>query len=145
MSNAAPTPQSDRSPHPNLLASRIALAVLLIYWVALFYGTHTRVPKGLLPKDSDKLIHFWAYAGLGILLMSYRSTQRACTWLSVAGCWLLLALYGAFDELTQPLVNRNADLADWYCDIAGALVGLAMVKLAVRYCQARSPSQLQEP
>lgn len=111
------------------IATHIAFWMLVVYWGALFYGTHTKVPEGLLPGNSDKLIHFWAYAGLGILLMSLRATRGVYSWMSIVYCWLLLAAYGAFDELTQLLVNRNADVNDWLCDVTGAAAGLATVTL----------------
>ena len=118
--------------------------MLLVYWGALFYGTHTKVPEGLLPGNSDKFIHFWAYAGLGILLMSLRATWGVYPWISIVICWVVLATYGAFDELTQLLVNRSADMNDWLCDIAGASAGLAIVTLVVWSFPATLRSHLQE-
>jgi VanZ family protein len=42
--------------------------------------------------------------------------------------WALVYLvYGALDELTQPLTGREADVADWVFDAIG--VGLATLSL----------------
>jgi VanZ family protein len=37
-----------------------------------------------------------------------------------------VAVYGAFDELTQIPVGRHADVADWFADVAGSVIGLAL-------------------
>ena len=118
-------------------ATRVVLVMLCVYWGALFYGTHTKVPEGLLPGNSDKFIHFWAYAGLAILLMSLRVTRGTYTWFSVLIAWSILALYGVFDELTQLLVNRNADIFDWVFDVTGSAMGLALVMLTVWYFRGK--------
>ena len=47
---------------------------------------------------------------------------------------LVMAAYGAFDELTQPLVGRTAAWADWGADVLGAVVAAVfwpMVNLLV--------------
>ena len=128
MSNSIATgsAQSDSEQPKTSLATRVVL-------VMLFYGTHTKVPDGLLPGNSDKFIHFWAYAGLAILFMSLRVTQGAYTWLSVLIAWFILAFYGAFDELSQLLVNRSAEIFDWIFDVTGAATGLMLVTLCVWY------------
>ena len=139
MSNsiAADQAKSETDQPQTSLATRVVFVMLCVYWAALFYGTHTKVPEGFLPGNSDKFIHFWAYAGLAILLLSLRVTQGASTLLSVLIAWFTLALYGAFDELTQLLVNRNADIVDWVCDVTGAAAGLALVTTVVWYFQQR--------
>jgi VanZ family protein len=137
MSNSiAAEPAQSKSVQPKTtLAARVVLVMLCVYWVALFYGTHTKVPEGLLPGNSDKFVHFWAYAGLAILLMLLRVTRGAYTWLSVLIAWCILAIYGVFDELTQLLVNRNADVFDWIFDVTGAASGLALLLWCVWYFQ----------
>ena len=140
MSNsiAADPAQTDSGRPRFSRATRIVFVMLCIYWAALFYGTHTKVPEGLLPGNSDKFIHFWAYAGLAILLMSLRVTRGAYTWLSVLIAWCILAIYGVFDELTQLLVKRNAEVFDWIFDVTGAASGLALVTLVVWYFRTKS-------
>ncbi len=113
------------------LLTRCAMLVLCVYWIALFYGTHTKIPPGMLPGNSDKVIHFFAYAGLAMLWAILQATQGAITWGNLSWKWLMLAAYGVFDELTQLLVNRNADLKDWLFDVSGAATGLIIVAFAV--------------
>ena len=115
----------------------IAIA-LIIYWVALFYGTHSPLPPGMLPGHSDKIIHFVAYGGLAALLMSLRASRGPFPWTSIVARWLFLAFYGAFDEITQALVNRSPDLEDWYADLLGAAVGLGFVIFAFRLIRGNS-------
>ncbi len=116
---------------PTSRLTRCAMLVLCVYWIALFYGTHSKVPPGMLPENSDKVVHFFAYAGLGMLWAILRATQGAITWGNLSWMWLMLAAYGVFDELTQLLVNRNADLKDLLFDVSGAATGLIIVAFAV--------------
>ena len=119
---------------PILAKATLFVAFALgVYWAILFYCTHTRLPPGLLPGNSDKFVHFGAYAVLGVLLICLRATRGTFSWISVAARWVFLAAYGAFDELTQLLVNRTADLHDWYADIFGAAVGLCATTVAIRW------------
>src|SRR5688572_11442793 len=100
-------------------AGRLLWAVLALYWVAMFVGTH--VPPDDRPRGPghDKLMHFTAYAGLGLLMgaalrASYPGRHRLL--------WLILpvgAAYGIADELLQPLVRRSAELLDWTADVGG--------------------------
>ena len=47
-------------------AATLMVAIALgIYWAALFYGTHTKLPPNALPGNTDKFIHLIAYGGLG--------------------------------------------------------------------------------
>jgi VanZ family protein len=39
--------------------------------------------------------------------------------------FVLLAAWGAVDEVTQPLFGRFADSSDWVYDIIGSAIGLA--------------------
>jgi VanZ family protein len=38
--------------------------------------------------------------------------------------WLAIVAFAIVDELTQLLVGRTAEVADWMADAAGAAVGL---------------------
>lgn len=79
----------------------------------------------------DKKIHFFAFFGLGVLLMAVQATKGSYSWYTVWVCWLVLVGYGVFDEVTQPLVNRQCELYDWLFDVTGAAAGLLAVTLAV--------------
>lgn len=125
-------PDQPRSTRKRISAATLVVTIVLcLYWAALFYGTHTKLPPGILPGNSDKIVHFVSYGGLGALLISLRATRGAFPWTSVVGRWIFLALYGAFDELTQMLVNRSADFYDWCADVAGSAAGLAFMTFVI--------------
>ena len=103
---------------------RFAILALVPYWLLLFIGTH--IPTKSMPKidDLDKLIHASAYAGLAFLLVwaipprLYRGARR---YLLAA---ILAVVYGVFDEVSQMLVGRTADVMDWLYDCLGVCIGL---------------------
>jgi len=107
---------------------RLVLAsILMTYWLAMFFGTHLpRLPRSL-AEQSDKVLHFVAYGGLAVLLLGWRASRRAPTLQTVVMLWVLIAVYGLFDELTQPLVGRHCDVGDWFADIIGAGIGLTVM------------------
>jgi VanZ family protein len=68
---------------------------------------------------SDTKLHFTGFAVLTVLFWSALASRgygRAWRAVLVLG---IVSLYGGFDELTQPLVNRTAAWGDWYGDVAG--------------------------
>jgi VanZ family protein len=57
----------------------------------------------------------------------------ATTWQLSAGrlmarhlvwAWIVLAIYGVVEEMTQPPVGRVASIWDWIADVCGAGLGL---------------------
>jgi VanZ family protein len=50
-----------------------------------------------------------------------RSGWHTLNWQDLAKVVLVIALYGTFDEITQPLVGRSRELLDWLADLTGAL------------------------
>ncbi len=85
----------------------------------------------------DKLCHFFAYAGLALLASiawsQWRPAGRPLRWGNLAIVLLGLTAYGSFDEITQPLVHRTCELADWLADVAGAAFGLAGFALSTLF------------
>ena len=111
---------------------------LVLYWLVAFLGTHFPIPAGVIPRGGgDKVLHFVGYVILASLLMGLRASRGPFGWYSVLMRWMVLAMYGAFDEMTQRLVGRQADVADWCADLLGALCGLGLVVLLVRVCSRR--------
>jgi VanZ family protein len=100
--------------------------VLASYWAALFVATHVPMEMVLLPGGVPDLIpHFITYALLAFLLAAaLQVTARRVNGRQFFAAWVLLVVYGAIDETTQPLVGRQASLWDWLADAAGAAVGL---------------------
>jgi hypothetical protein len=107
-------------------STRIAMVLLLGYWIALFVGTHSpSLPVGV-GRGWDKLAHFAGYAGLAFLLawtLAARGRRSFAAGLSVLA---VAAAYGVLDELLQaPVPGRSPDLWDWTADVGGAAAGLA--------------------
>jgi VanZ family protein len=81
-----------------------------------------------LPEDvSDKTGHLVAYAGLAVLSVRAIAGGLPCN-VTIRVAWIALAIagvYGISDEFHQTFVpGRSGDLADWYADIAGAVIGI---------------------
>src|SRR5688572_7894608 len=107
---------------------RIWQLALAVYWIALFVGTHIpidRVPSAV--GSADKLAHLGAFAVLAFIF--------ATTWQLSAGhlmsrhlvwSWIVIAIYGGFEEITQPIVGRVASVVDLLADVTGAALGLLL-------------------
>ncbi|MFC1738968.1 VanZ family protein [Planctomycetota bacterium] len=102
------------------------LLIAAIFTVTLIFLTHLPeqvVPEKLRLGGFDKLAHILAYGAITFLfIFSLRASLNL-----LIGSFILLGILviAAFDELTQPLVNRTASLADWLADIAGICVVIA--------------------
>jgi len=109
---------------------RFWLGILLVYWLSLFIGTHwpNEVPA-LAGGVLDKVAHFSAFFGLSLLLAG---TARLYGWTLTPRIllvlWLVIATYGAIDELLQSPVGRSCELNDWLADFVGSGVGLLVFK-----------------
>ena len=55
--------------------------------------------------------------------------------------WVLLIviLYAGLDELTQPLVARDASAADWAADVLGAVVAVTVLEVIDAALGRRTP------
>lgn len=108
-----------------LLAQRVAASLLGLWLVIIFTATHVPLPVGALPGNSDKFVHFGAYAVLACLLTGWqlflRRQARVTTIVIAAIC--STALYGIVDEFTQGFVGRTPDVVDWAADTTGSVVG----------------------
>jgi VanZ family protein len=102
----------------------VAVAVVAVYWGALFLGTHLNIPGPELPQaPGDKTMHFVAYAGLAFLWLVAAATFGRVTWVMYLVVLVGASLYGAVDEVSQRLVGRDSDIADWRFDVMGAAIG----------------------
>ncbi len=110
------------------LLFRYSGAVLAIYWIALFIGTHISQLPDVAPDipDFDKLLHFSAYAGLAFLLAAAFTMRQSMSLRRYVAIVVGLSLYGALDELIQAIsgLGRQADVMDWLADVVGVICGL---------------------
>ena len=107
-------------------SAAVWLAALVVYWLTLFVGTHTRpadLPVSVL--DFDKALHAGAYFVLAsLLLVAWRRTGARFGLAGRLAIATVVLAYGVVDELTQPYFGRSCDLLDWVADALG--VGLAV-------------------
>ena len=116
---------------------RPLLALLIATWIGAAVATH--IPPGSVPETgvSDKSLHVLGYFVLGSLLL-----------VTLAGCGVgrarrvalllgALAVYGALDEITQPLVGRNASVYDWLADVSGAALAVVVCELVLALAARR--------
>jgi len=102
--------------------------ILIVYWFAMFVGTHW--PAEHLPGTvqlSDKVLHFLAYFGLGVLLSISLARKHLFGLLGALVAFSLLATYGGIDEISQIPFGRIADIYDWFADLAGAALGIMTI------------------
>src|SRR5688500_16774633 len=115
-----------RSPAMALMRKALLL-VTLVYWAGIAVLTHLpRVPR-VGPHVGDKTAHVVAYAVLGALLYVTLWAFRPFARPLVLATIVLGAtfVYGALDEVTQPLVGRFAEWNDWVADATGAALAVA--------------------
>ena len=102
------------------------LWVLLIFILCALPGRH--LPPGPF-FNFDKLVHFFFYATLQILLMRGFSLQTQFKFLQRNYLWftaILSILYGIFIEINQGFIlrNRTFDLYDIAANIVGVILGI---------------------
>jgi len=110
----------------------LVLAVTFTTIVLLF--THIpqeSIPSQLLESGLDKIYHVVAYGAITFLfILSLKSSPSLLSSLLVL--FALLAV-GFVDEVTQPLVNRQAS----YVDLAADAVSIVTVLLLSAVCKCR--------
>lgn len=111
---------------------RVSSILLAGYWLAMFLGTHVPLSRPPIPGASDKTHHYLAYLGLSLLVGGWLVVRRQVGVRELIGVLCLLALYGGFDEITQPLVQRTCDLRDWFADMSGVTTGLLLFFVGLR-------------
>ena len=95
-------------------------------WVLSAVATHLPPGQAGAFHVNDKLLHAVGYFTLGVLLLGTLAVrgvspaQRA--WIALT----VLLLYGIADELTQPLVGRDAAVADYLADAAGTTLAVLL-------------------
>jgi VanZ family protein len=114
------------------LAVRLITAGLLIYWMALFMGTHLPASAVADTGIGDKSMHFLGYMGLSFLFACAVTARYRPRWDTYLWMAIILLCYGAMDELSQiPIPCRHADFFDWLANAQGIAVGLVVQRLAL--------------
>jgi VanZ family protein len=120
---------------------RLATIVLVLYWIALFTGTHMPAPPRLGVRVNDKLQHFTAFFGLATLLYWVVPARRSL--FRKIGVVLVVAItYAAFDEWTQRFSpRRTVDFRDFLTNVSGIMTAtLVYMILRAIWLKFRRPS-----
>jgi hypothetical protein len=104
-------------------------------WTAFVLWLGSRTWDGVVVdwdwQPNDKLLHFWMYGTLGLLLRfgwQWAGRKPAPALLVLAG-----VLVGLYDELHQRTVpGRSADYRDFIVDVAAVVFGFILITLIHR-------------
>ena len=108
------------------------LVVFVLYSLLLVVATHLpRVPTFVRIPGADKWLHFVAYGCQATLAMGALYFTNLLGLKNVVYLTIILVLFGAIDELTQPIFSRQAELLDWIADCVGVLFGVCSAYLVV--------------
>lgn len=114
---------------------------VIIYCGAIFIQSSFPATGQYPVSFFDKILHFTAYALLGILF--YRAlgtlTIHKRTHLRALLSIVAASLYGLSDEIHQHFVPaRHADMLDWLADVIGSICGVLLYVYFIRRREARS-------
>lgn len=109
---------------------------LAVYWTLLLVGTS-------LPADSvpgfgigDKLLHFFAYFVLTVLLSLTLLMQNKYHFLKekhILFSIIIASVYGLLDEIHQSYIpGRSNDILDWIADTLGAITAVLLLDFMMR-------------
>lgn len=110
-----------------------------VLWAAAIFVVSDR-PTVSIPSfwAADKVLHFGAYALLGLLLAHGAASSGASTRWAVPLGWL----YAASDEIHQGFVpGRSMDPADWAADALGVLAGAFAYTRFQAWRRGRTPAR----
>lgn len=115
------------------------------YAIALAVATHYPRPQEILVRlgaggVTDKTQHVVAYTVLGLLAAATLASWNRWALRNLVLLLGVLALFGAIDEVTQPLFGRMADPADWVGDCVGIVAGLLVAAVGVAVVGFRQPA-----
>jgi VanZ family protein len=115
------------------------------YAVALVVATHYPRPQEILLRIgaggvADKTQHVVAYTVLGLLAAATLASWNRLTFGNLVVLLGALALFGVFDEVTQPVFGRMADPADWVADCVGIVAGVLVAAVGVAVFGSRQPA-----
>lgn len=122
---------------------RAMLAITTLLWLGAFIATH--VPTHRLPGHlpGDVTLHLVGYLGLAaavLLTMAFYAKPRRRR---IATIFIVMAVYGAIDEITQPLVGRYAAWKDWAADLAGTALAVLIVEALLALLTRRTQAKLK--
>lgn len=118
---------------------RLAVVVLIAYWLAIFVGTHLPTMLDFSPNVNDKVKHFGAFFVLGGILCYVTNSSR---WFLRFGTIGLVGMtYAAIDEVTQHFVpGRYPDTMDFLADSIGIWTAIGLYVLGKVCAESLRPA-----
>lgn len=112
------------------------LVIAVVFTAIVLLLTH--IPKEAMPprlqeNSHDKLHHVVAYGGITFLFIL--SVKVSSTPLLFSLLFFAILAIGIVDEVTQPLVNRTASLADIVANFIGIVTALLFSTISKRQFQ----------
>jgi VanZ family protein len=89
---------------------------------------------------SDVIYHAVGYFGLSILLFLVMLAYGVGPVTRVVGLLAIMAVYGAFDEISQGWVGRDPDIGDWLADMLGVVTAWLTGRALASLGQASGPA-----
>lgn len=114
---------------------------LIFYWIILFILTS--LPTSSVPSVgvNDKVEHFLAFFVLSFLVYLTALFQKKKIFLkkyAILFTFIIVSIYGIFDELHQLFIpGRSCELNDLLADIAGAIIGILILNILLRFYRNR--------
>ena len=125
----------------SLSRRRIFLCACIALWVAAFVVTHLPADPASTEEPNDKAFHAGGYfvlSGMFLLALSAYRLPRGKRVVLVLG---VMMIYAAIDELTQSLVARRPDPADWLADLAGTAAAIVACEAILHVLSLRARSK----
>ena len=104
----------------------LAAIVCATLWAAALTATH--VPISQLPNlpTGDKALHGTGYFVLASVFAATLAIHGLPLRRRSTVVLIVMPLYGAFDEATQPMFGRSASWGDYFVDMLGTLLAVIM-------------------
>ena len=132
----------------NLSSKRVLGAALLVgfvlYSIVLIFATHLpNINTGIRAPGLDKVLHFIAYGCQGVLAMSVLCVAGRASLKNIVVLIVVLACFGALDEITQPAFGRQAEFLDWVADCTGIVLAIFLVLRLFCFTKAMSRKRVR--
>ncbi|MEZ5658975.1 MAG: VanZ family protein [Burkholderiaceae bacterium] len=127
--------------HPGRPLRILAVIGAIGLFCLLFVLGAISAHRGWLPANTDKIAHFFYYAGIASLIwIADGSGGVRARWLAIG----LTAMLGVADELVQHWTpERQASMFDWVADVLGATLATLTLERLRAFTDTSAGSSLE--
>jgi VanZ family protein len=112
--------------------------LLALLWAGAFTLTHIPAERLRGLHAGDKTLHSVGSGGLALVFWALLAAQRRPPRRRILTVLFVLALYGVFDEVTQPWFGRQASHVDWLFDCLGTIIAVTAMETAAALVRWRA-------